>query len=140
CSAGFGRVIAAISLWCVRRRGIAVAIAASGNYLAGTLWPPLLQAAIDSVGWRQAHVGIGLLCVVTMLPLVLALRRPAPVEDTSIPIGARTIADTLRVSPKTLQVMLGVAGRACCTALSMPQAPLPPSCPDPGCRPARAAQ
>src|SRR5690606_20440362 len=139
-SASFGPVIADISLWFVRRRGIAVAIAASGNYLAGTLWPPLLQAAIDSVGWRQAHVGIGLLCVVTMLPLVLALRRPAPVEDTSIPIGARTIADTLRVSPKTLQVMLVVAGLACCIAMSMPQVHIVAYCADLGYGPARGAE
>jgi len=139
-SASFGPVIADISLWFVRRRGIAVAIAASGNYLAGTLWPPLLQAAIDSVGWRQAHVGIGLLCVVTMLPLVLALRRPAPVEDTSVPIGARTIADTLRVSPKTLQVMLVVAGLACCIAMSMPQVHIVAYCADLGYGPARGAE
>ena len=88
-SATFGPLVADVSLWFVRRRGIAVAIVASGNYLAGTLWPPLLQAAIAAVGWRQAHVGIGVLCVLTMLPLALALRRRAPVEDAGVPLGAR---------------------------------------------------
>src|SRR5918994_1635099 len=87
-SATFGPLVADVSLWFVRRRGIAVAIVASGNYLAGTFWPPLLQAAIEAVGWRQAHLGIGLSCVVLMLPLALALRRRAPVDDASVPIGA----------------------------------------------------
>ena len=92
------------------RRGIAVAIVASGNYLAGTIWPPLLQAAIEAVGWRQAHVGIGVLCVLTMLPLALVLRRRAPVEDAGVPLSARAITDTLRMSPATLQALLVVAG------------------------------
>jgi MFS family permease len=43
CSASFGPLMADISHWFVRRRGIAVAVAASGNYLAGTIWPPLVQ-------------------------------------------------------------------------------------------------
>ena len=58
-SATFGPLVADISLWFVRRRGIAVAIVASGNYLAGTIWPPILQHAIEAVGWRQTYIGIG---------------------------------------------------------------------------------
>jgi MFS family permease len=115
-SATFGPLVADVSLWFVRRRGIAVAIVASGNYLAGTIWPPLLQAAIEAVGWRQAHLGIAAVCALTMLPLALALRRRAPVDDASVPLGARDIADTLRMSPATLQVLLVVAGLACCIA------------------------
>ena len=67
--------MADISHWFVRRRGIAVAIAASGNYLAGTIWPPVVQHFIAADGWRATHIGIGLFCLVTMLPLVLLLRR-----------------------------------------------------------------
>ena len=58
-SATFGPLVADVSLWFVRRRGIAVAIVASGNYLAGAIWPPLLQHAIHAVGWRHAYMGIG---------------------------------------------------------------------------------
>ena len=50
CSATFGPLMADMSHWFVRRRGIAVAIAASGNYLAGTIWPPLVQHFIASDG------------------------------------------------------------------------------------------
>jgi MFS family permease len=139
-SATFGPMVADVSLWFRRRRGIAVAIVASGNYLAGTIWPPLLQAAIETVGWRQAHLGIGILCVLTMLPLALTLRRRAPVDDGGVPLSARDIADTLRMSPATLQVLLVVAGLACCIAMSMPQVHLVAYCADLGYGPARGAE
>src|SRR5512143_3877350 len=42
-AATFSPLLAHVSLWFVRRRGIAVAIFASGNYLAGTLWPPVVE-------------------------------------------------------------------------------------------------
>ena len=79
----FGPLMADISHWFVRRRGIAISIAASGNYIAGTIWPPILQAMIASIGWRQAYMIVGVFCVVTMLPLVLTLRRrPAATRST----------------------------------------------------------
>jgi MFS family permease len=139
-SATFGPLVADVSLWFVRRRGIAVAIVASGNYLAGTLWPPVLQYAIETVGWRQAHIGIGVVCVSTMLPLALVLRRRAPVDDGTVSLGARDIAGTLRMSPSTLQALLVVAGLACCIAMSMPQVHIVAYCGDLGYGPARGAQ
>ena len=51
-SATFVPLVADTSQWFTRRRGIAVAICMSGNYAAGTVWPPILQHFIDSVGWR----------------------------------------------------------------------------------------
>ncbi len=51
-----------------------------GNYLAGTLWPPLLQHFIATEGWRATQIGIGVFCAVTMLPLSCALRRRAPMH------------------------------------------------------------
>src|SRR5579872_1769756 len=57
CSATFGPLMADISHWFARRRGIAVALAASGNYFAGTIWPPIVQHFIASNGWRATHVG-----------------------------------------------------------------------------------
>ena len=64
CSASFGPLMADISHWFVRRRGIAVALAASGNYIAGTIWPPVVQHFIATSGWRATHIGIGMFCSV----------------------------------------------------------------------------
>ena len=139
-SATFGPLVADVSLWFHRRRGIAVAVVASGNYLAGTLWPPLLQYAIDSIGWRQAHLGIGAFCVLTMLPLSLVLRRRAPVEGGGVLVGAREITGGLRMSPSRLQALLVLAGLACCIAMSMPQVHIVAYCGDLGYGPARGAE
>jgi len=77
-SATFAPLLADTSLWFTRRRGIAIAIFASGNYLAGTIWPPIVQHFIETAGWRHTYVGIGVFCVATMLPLALLLKRRAP--------------------------------------------------------------
>src|SRR3954468_12397125 len=70
-SATFAPLVADTSQWFDRRRGIALAICMSGNYAAGAVWPPVMQHFIDSVGWRQTYVGMGVFCLVTMLPLAL---------------------------------------------------------------------
>ena len=89
-SATFAPLVADISLWFRRRRGIAVAICISGNYLAGTVWPPLMQHFISSAGWRQTYIGIGAFCLAAMLPLALVLRRRPPVPTQSdLPQRAR---------------------------------------------------
>jgi MFS family permease len=77
-SATFAPLVADTSLWFNRRRGIAVAICASGNYLGGALWPPVVQHFFDSVGWRQTYIGVGIFCIAAMLPLSLVLRRHPP--------------------------------------------------------------
>ena len=78
CSATFAPLVADTSLWFNRRRGIAVAICASGNYLAGAVWPPVLQHFFEAVGWRATYIGVGIFCLAAMLPLALALRRRPP--------------------------------------------------------------
>src|SRR5918995_3460044 len=100
-SATFAPLVAAVSHWFVRRRGIAVAICASGNYLSGTLWPPVLQHFVESAGWRATHVGVGLFCVATLLPLSLAFRRQpagkhAP-PPAAAPAGARPVSPPLQL-------------------------------------------
>ena len=75
-SVTFGPLVADVSLWFRRQRGIAVAIVASGNYVAGAIWPPILQPAIHAFGWRHAYMGVGAFCLVTMLPLAMLLRSP----------------------------------------------------------------
>src|SRR6266496_6251757 len=83
-AATFAPLLAHISLWFVRRRGIVVAIFASGNYLAGAVWPPIVQHFIQSDGWRQTYIVIGAFCAVAMLPLALLLRRPSPIVELEL--------------------------------------------------------
>jgi MFS family permease len=144
-SATFGPLVADISHWFLKRRGLAVAICASGNYLSGTIWPPIISHYVSTVGWRTTYVGIGVFCVVTMIPLALLLRRPSPKQATvnaagisSDPGAAKLQA--LGVSAGTLQALLVLAGVACCVAMSMPQVHIVAYCADLGYGPARGAE
>ena len=140
-AATFGPIVADISHWFSRRRGIAVAIAASGNYLAGAIWPPLLQHYVEAIGWRQTHFFIGLLCAVTMIPLALALRRKAPAQHHAVTLRQVTPTQAgLGISPVALQVLLSIAGFACCVAMSMPQVHIVAYCGDLGYGVTRGAE
>jgi len=160
-SATFSPLVADTSLWFERRRGLAVAICASGNYLGGAFWPPIVQHFIETVGWRQTYIGIGVICLVTMLPLSLLLRRRPPGLVKAAPVdrgntAASTVAAAslspsgqigqtehlrpLGMSPGALQTLLCIAGVACCVAMAMPQVHIVAYCSDLGFGPARGAQ
>jgi MFS family permease len=138
-SATFGPLMADTSQWFARRRGIAVALASSGNYLAGTVWPPLLQHFTAADGWRATHIGIGILCAAAMLPLLMTLRRPSPVSTaaSASPFGGGTGPG---ISPNALQAALCVAGLSCCVAMAMPQVHIVAYCGDLGYGVARGAE
>ena len=122
-SATFAPLLADTSLWFTRRRGIAVAIIACGSYLAGTVWPPVVQHFIERAGWRWTYLGIAVFCVATMVPLSLALRRRSPLTApaSTTPTAAWSVSRPLGMSPAALQALLVVAGLSCCVAMSMPQ-------------------
>jgi MFS family permease len=146
-SATFAPLVADTSLWFTRRRGIAVAICMSGNYAAGAVWPPVMQHFIDSAGWRPTYIGVGVFCLLTMLPLALVLRRRPPVAapaaataTTVAPVAHAGSDRPLGFSPGALQFLLCVAGVACCVAMSMPQVHIVAYCSDLGFGAARGAQ
>jgi MFS family permease len=141
-SATFGPLMADISYWFDVRRGIAIAICSSGNYLAGTVWPPVVQYFISTAGWRPTHIGIALFCIVAMLPLVLVLRRRAPLQEivSGATFAAGSKGARLGISPNALQVLLCIAGLSCCVAMSMPQVHIVAYCGDLGYGVARGAE
>jgi len=136
----FGPLIADISHWFSRRRGIAVGICASGNYLAGAVWPNVAQHFFETVGWRQTFFGIGCFCVMAMIPLALYLRRRPVLHGQEMPQSLSTGARSLGLSPNALQASLCLAGVGCCVAMSMPQVHIVAYCADLGYGPARGAQ
>jgi MFS family permease len=121
-SATFGPLIADISHWFVKRRGVAVAAAASGNYFAGAIWPLVMQAMLPEMGWRLTYLFIGLFCVVTMLPLAfLFLKARAPDLGSGAHASVPKPVQAIDLSPRQLQILLSVAGLGCCVAMAMPQ-------------------
>ncbi|WP_349741143.1 MFS transporter [Roseateles cavernae] len=142
-SSTFAPLLADTALWWNRRRGIAVAVCASGNYIAGAIWPPIVQHGIETLGWRHTYMLLGLVCGLGVFALSLGMRqRPplvssapasagAPVFDRSRPFGLR---------PLQAQFLLCVAGVACCVAMAMPQVHIVAYCSDLGFGAARGAQ
>jgi len=142
-SSTFAPLMADTALWWNRRRGIAVAICASGNYIAGTIWPPLVQRGVESLGWRQTYILLGIFCGVGMFLLATRMRQRPPLV-TQAPTDA-SAPDPNRSRPFGLhtahaQGLLFVAGVACCVAMSMPQVHIVAYCTDLGFGAARGAE
>jgi len=121
-SVGFGPLIADISHWFMKRRGIAVAIVASGNYLSGAIWPILLASILEESGWRTAYAALAAATVLFIIPLAFALRRQVPesAHETAEAVSVSN-ARSAGLSPRALAWLLGLAGVGCCVAMSMPQ-------------------
>jgi MFS family permease len=144
-SATFAPLVADTSRWFTHRRGIALAICMSGNYLAGALWPPLIQHGIENGGWRLAYTRIGWFCLLVMLPLAWWLRRRPPQAAAISTVAATPLTGPatdrpLGLSPAMLQTLLCVAGVSCCVAMSMPQVHIVAYCTDLGFGAARGAE
>ena len=140
-AACFAPLIADVSLWFLNRRGIAVGLIASGNYLSGALWPLLLAGTISDGGWRPAYTILGIAILAVVIPGALFLRRPLPIEAISQSDRISSArARSSGFSPNTLTLMLGLAGIACCVAMSMPQVHIVAFCVDLGYGPAVGGQ
>jgi MFS family permease len=144
-SATFAPLVADTSLWFTRRRGMAVAIVISGNYLAGAVWPPVLEPLFDAFGWRATFIGVGVFAIAAMLPLTFMLRRRPPALDvaTEPSTATRMAAPSERplgLPPQTLVGLLCIAGVGCCVAMSMPQVHIVAYCTDLGFGTARGAE
>jgi MFS family permease len=141
CATTFAPLVADTSLWFDRRRGIAVAICASGNYLSGTIWPPIMQHLFDTIGWRQTYIGFGVFCAASLLMLSFFMRRKPPVLQSAAPGSAAVQGGkSLGLAPGTLMVLLCLAGIGCCVAMSMPQVHIVAYCGELGFGAARGAE
>ena len=129
-SGTFGPMIASVSHWFVRRRGIAMSLAASGSYVAGTIWPPFVHYLSENLGWRDTHLIIGGICFLIMVPFALFLRGEAPSQTTGTMGGQNKSSGASIMSPSLLQTLLIVAGITCCVAMAMPQVHIVAHCVD----------
>ena len=138
---GFGPLIADVSHWFLKRRGIAVALVASGNYLSGAIWPTALADILANSGWRSVYLTLALVTLVVLMPLSLLLRRhlPAEAHEASAAASGQNARST-GLTPRQLQWVLGLAGIGCCVAMSMPQVHIVAYCVGLGYGPAIGAE
>ncbi len=152
-SATFAPLVADTSLWWNKRRGIAVAVVASGNYLAGAIWPGFANWGISAAGWRETYIVMGVVCSMSLAALAFFLRQRPPVSEQEAPVSNSTPAKLTLNPPSPFprtrpfgfsigqaQTLLIVAGIACCVAMSMPQVHIVAYCVDLGYGPARGAE
>jgi predicted MFS family arabinose efflux permease len=131
-SATFAPLMAEASHWFERYRGLAVTIVAGGNYVAGTIWPPLLNWAIQSAGWRATHIAVGIFCAVAMTIVLLLLRAQIGGAEAQSHDNAPPPRVDLRLSTNTLTALLCIASVSCCVAMAMPQVHIVAYCGDLG--------
>jgi MFS family permease len=139
-SATFGPLMAEASHWFARYRGLAVTIAASGNYIGGTIWPPVINLGMQAFGWRTTHIAIGIFTAVSMAIALVGLRMLTGAGGRRSHVGAPAPRVDLRLSTNALTAVLSLAGVACCVAMSMPQVHIVAYCGDLGYGVARGAE
>ncbi|MBN9011708.1 MAG: MFS transporter [Rhizobiales bacterium] len=139
-SATFGPLMTEASHWFDRYRGLAVTIAASGNYVGGAIWPPIFSWGIQSFGWRSTHITVGIFVAIAMTLVTLVLRSQMGGAARHTHVDAPPPRIDLRLGNNTLTAILGIAGVACCVAMSMPQVHIVAYCGDLGYGAARGAE
>ena len=131
-----------VSRWFDRRRGTAIALISSGQYVAGVVWPTLFERGISSVGWQLVMLSYGVVVLVVILPTAMFLRPPPVAPTPTRAAAAATTGGGRRVAglpANVAQVLLCVAGFFCCIPMSVPSAHLVAFCSDIGISPTRSA-
>ena len=135
-AAFFGPMMADISNYFYRRKGLAVSLVASGQHLCGAIWPFLIKDFLLDGDWRNAHLFIAIVCSILIPILFYLLGNKKPKIDLNQNLSSRrediNSKVKLSISNKQIQVLLMFAGVFCCVAMSMPQVHIVPLCIDNG--------
>lgn len=138
----FAPLMADTTLWFAKRRGIAVAVCASGNYLGGAIWSPVVEHFVAEVGWRQTYMGLAVVCFLVMGSMALCMRARPPVASVQKPKAGGPVPSErpFGMPAAAAQSLLGIAGIACCVAMAMPQVHIVAYCGGLGYGAARGAE
>lgn len=128
-----------VSRWFDRRRGTALALISSGQYIAGMLWPSVLQAGMNQFGWRPVMLGFGAV-VLAILPLIILLRpAPEPLVSVAGQAGHRAANRVCGFPPNVAMALICTASFCCCVPMAIPASHLVAFCGDLGIRPSHGA-
>src|SRR3954447_9192744 len=129
-----------VSRWFDRRRGSALALIASGQYISGAIWPPIFDYTVAEYGWRHTMLTFALFEVAIILPIaIIFLRRPPEVIAPATASTQAARPTVLGWPPNLVFAMLAVAAFCCCMPMSMPQVHLVALCTDLGIKPTHGA-
>jgi MFS family permease len=139
-------LIVYVSRWFDRRRGTALALISSGQYIAGMGWPTLfeygmrgsntaLQVGGQTIvlhGWQTTMLAFACLVLIAV-PIIAMFLQPAP-EPPELGQFADTgrRGEVLGLRPNTVLALICAAGFCCCVPMSIPQGHLVAFCSDIG--------
>ena len=128
-----------VSRWFDRRRGTALALISSGQYIAGMVWPTVFERGMVSYGWRTTMVAFAAFTIVAVPTAAFFLvRAPEP----SVGSGTETAGGHHRVlglRPNLVLALIAAAGFCCCIPMAIPQGHLVAFCSDLGIPAAQGA-
>ena len=130
----FSPIMTYVCRWFDKRRGAAVALISSGQYVAGIVWPAIFQIGVETIGWRRCMVLFGAVVAIVVAPLALIFLRPPPVAP-AFGVAHHGPARGSRVAgmhPEWAMVALSVAIFCCCMTMSMPMGHVVALCGDLG--------
>ena len=84
---GFIPNVIIISNWFFRHRALALGIAHAGRGVGTLILIPLIQYAIQTVGWRTAYLLLGGLVFIVLFPLLTIFQRGSPREKGLTQLG-----------------------------------------------------
>jgi MFS family permease len=128
----FSPLMTYVSRWFDRRRGTAVALISSGQYVAGVVWPSLIQLGVERFGWRPTMIGFGAVVAVGVVPLAAIFLRPPPIAPPtgSAHHGPARGTRVLGMHPNLALGLLSFAIFCCCMTMSMPMQHMVAFCSD----------
>ena len=123
-----------VSRWFDRRRGAALALISSGQYVAGAIWPLIFERGIDLIGWRQTMIWFAVVEAAAVAPIALVVLAAPPETQVfgNAASGPRPGSRVLGLPPNLLLALLAVAAFMCCVPMAMPQGHLVAFCSDLG--------
>lgn len=131
-----------VSRWFERRRGAAIALISSGQYVAGVLWPTFFERGMTAFGWQAVMLAYGVFALAFILPATLFLKdppKPAPLPARHAASASGGRPQVAGFPPNVAQALLCAAGFCCCIPMSVPSAHIVAFCGDIGIKPTHGA-
>jgi MFS family permease len=137
----YAPLVVYITRWFDRRRGSALALISSGQYIAGVVWPSVFERGIATYGWQTTMLAYAAIVVVAILPLTLLCLRPSPEPLAFNPLSSdpRKGALVLGMRPNLVLGLICFAVFLCCIPMAVPNGHLVAFCSDLGISPTHGA-
>lgn len=129
-----------VSHWFDRRRGTALALIMSGQYVGGVFWPSVFERGLERIGWRGTSLGFALLELAVVLPVALLYLKPAPAPAAAARGGEGARQGlVLGLPPNLAMGLMALAIFLCCVPMAQPSVHLVSFCTDIGLAPTHGA-